>query len=542
VSGSPVGGGSGYLDAIDPNQANYVVSTAAALKSALASASSGQIVYLADGATITLNSDSQIYGVPSWLGDSVGFNVNPGVTLAGGRSGKIVLSSSYRPTAYWYAVALGAGARMSGVIIQGGESNSSNTYHWSGVACAKNAQVDNCEIYGMSGGQAVSIYGSGVWVHHNYLHHCQCTSQSGYGVCVVSSPTASTIEANKFDYCKHAIASAAGLNSWVFRYNQLGAHFVYGQIDSHGQNDGQSYAGNKIEIYNNTSTCTDRWFVQILGIPNTLVSVYNNWTYLPASFVDYGGSGWGYAAAIGQIMTSVSGYGYNAPNQGKFVKMESYNNWYGTTAFKPSVDTTAPGQPSLITPANGQTINGPCTLDWTDVSDTSGVTYNLQLLNDDLTSVALWKSGLTTSAYNLGLQTLDYGTYYWSVMTVDGAGNAGQWSSTGAFILSSLSSDTTPPGQPALKAPANGQSISHSYTLDWTDVSDASGVTYRLQVFNSDWTSMVVWKSGFTTSEYNLNSEILDDGKYYWSVMTVDGAGNIGQWSSIGVFTADNTP
>ena len=43
LDGSPVGGGAGYLNILDPSQADYVVDTAAELKSALAKATSGQI-------------------------------------------------------------------------------------------------------------------------------------------------------------------------------------------------------------------------------------------------------------------------------------------------------------------------------------------------------------------------------------------------------------------------------------------------------------------------------------------------------------------
>jgi len=41
VNGSPVGGGDEYLGTIGPSQADYVVDTAAELKSALAAAASG---------------------------------------------------------------------------------------------------------------------------------------------------------------------------------------------------------------------------------------------------------------------------------------------------------------------------------------------------------------------------------------------------------------------------------------------------------------------------------------------------------------------
>ena len=340
VDGSPVGGGTGYSQIYSAADSHHIATTAATLKAALAAASSGDIVYIADGATITLNSDAYMWGSPSWYGMAVFFYVPKGVILAAGRGqattpGKIVLDPSFHTTGWYTALALETNARMTGVTVAGAMLNSSETYVWSGVTCHDGTEVDNCEIYGMGGGQAViATCGNykGAWVHHNYLHHCQCTSQSGYGVLVDGGST--LVEGNKFEYCKHFIAAAAGLSSYVFRYNYLGAKLAYGgQIDCHGGNDDGTTtpAGDTIEIYNNTSINQGIWFVQIRGIPNTLCSVHNNWTYLAASYLDYGGAEWGYAGPIGEIMTSVPGKGYNAPNEGAFVRMTSYDNWFGTT-------------------------------------------------------------------------------------------------------------------------------------------------------------------------------------------------------------------
>jgi hypothetical protein len=202
-----------------------------------------------------------------------------------------------------------------------------------------------------------------------------------------------------------------------------------------------------------------------------------------------------------------------------------------------TLDTIAPGQPTLSSPGSWVKINHTYTMDWTDVIDDASnpVTYDLQVWNFDWTLMALSKSGLTTSDCNLSSEPLADGTYWWIVRAMDGAGNVGDWAFGGPFVLVS---DTNPPGQPTLLSPGSWERIDHSYTLDWTDVIDdaSNPATYDLLVFNFDWSSMVVVQGGLTPSEYNLSSETLADGTYWWIVRAVDGAGNIGEWAFGGPF------
>jgi hypothetical protein len=203
-------------------------------------------------------------------------------------------------------------------------------------------------------------------------------------------------------------------------------------------------------------------------------------------------------------------------------------------------DTIAPGQPTLLSPGSWEKIDHTYTLDWNDVIDEASnpVTYDLLFFNFDWTVMALSKSGLTTSDCNLSSETLADGTYWWIVRAVDGAGNVGEWTFGGPFILAS---EATAPGQPTLLSPGSWETINKTHTLDWDNVTDPSGVTYDLQVFNFDWTEMELSKSRLTTSEYNLSSETLDDGTYWWIVRAVDGAGNVGEWAFGGPFILDNS-
>jgi hypothetical protein len=105
---------------------------------------------------------------------------------------------------------------------------------------------------------------------------------------------------------------------------------------------------------------------------------------------------------------------------------------------QPPVDNMPPPTPSLISPTNGANLTDSTPLfDWSDVSDPSGVTYDISITRDaGFASIALQKTGLTASAYELApAEALAAGTYYWRVRAVDNAGNIGLWSPNWSFTV-----------------------------------------------------------------------------------------------------------
>ena len=84
--------------------------------------------------------------------------------------------------------------------------------------------------------------------------------------------------------------------------------------------------------------------------------------------------------------------------------------------------------------------------DWTDLTDPSGVKYDLEVASDSTFATPLLeKTGLVQSEYTLAeserLQLKDTKAgYYWRVRAVDGAGNAGQWSVPILFFVGSATS------------------------------------------------------------------------------------------------------
>jgi hypothetical protein len=206
-----------------------------------------------------------------------------------------------------------------------------------------------------------------------------------------------------------------------------------------------------------------------------------------------------------------------------------------------AADKTAPAVPALVLPANEATVNTATPeMDWSDVTDPSGVNYSLQIATDaEFATLAFSKDGLTASKYTLGTaEALGYGQYYWRVRALDSVGNPSAWAPAWSFSLPAP--DTTAPVQPELTSPADGASIdSGTPKLDWSDVSDPSGVSYSLQIAaDPGFTSLVLNKDGLTASEYTVaGGEELGSGQYYWRVKAMDGAANGSDWTAGWSFT-----
>jgi len=150
LDGSPIGGGLGYLNTIDPSEADSVVDTAAELKAALVKATSGQIVYVADGATILLTSSSStIYSASTFV------RVPPGVILAGGRGrpgvtpGIIRVGSSLVADSGKTCISCAAGAKVGGLEIDGPDETTAQTNRFNGIVAADDAEVFNNDIHGL---------------------------------------------------------------------------------------------------------------------------------------------------------------------------------------------------------------------------------------------------------------------------------------------------------------------------------------------------------------------------------------------------------
>jgi hypothetical protein len=99
------------------------------------------------------------------------------------------------------------------------------------------------------------------------------------------------------------------------------------------------------------------------------------------------------------------------------------------------IDTGPPPTVSLISPADGASVNLPVTLDWTDAVDDSGwaVSYQVQVDSDTSFSPPELDVIVSTSTYTIN--SLPPGTHYWRVRVKDAAGNYSAWSTVRSFNI-----------------------------------------------------------------------------------------------------------
>jgi hypothetical protein len=118
---------------------------------------------------------------------------------------------------------------------------------------------------------------------------------------------------------------------------------------------------------------------------------------------------------------------------------------------------------------------------------------------------------------------------------------AGYADGNAANAIFTMESD--PPPIPVLISPANRSRLGFmgevTPTFEWSEVSDDSGVYYKLQIATSDnvtatgeFANPLVSVTGLGETSYTLDeTEALPLGTYYWTVQAVDGAENAGEWS-----------
>jgi len=282
-TGDPVGGGAGYR-AILPAPAEPVA-TGDALVAALADARAGDVVYVADGAEIDLTGRATI-------------EIPASVTLASGR-GRDGSAGALLQTTDLGAMPLlrvaGPGVRVTGLRLRGPdperrtdqmrrlgkEGKYYSIPNSRGIQTAHpDLEVDNCELSGWSHAAVLLRRGAGGHVHHNHMHHNQ-RSGLGYGVCL--DQATALVEANRFDFCRHAIAGTGRPGTgYEARYNLVGPHANGHSFDMHGgadRKDGTDVAGGRILIHHNVFQAVGVPAVCIRGRPEVGAEIHHNRFY-----------------------------------------------------------------------------------------------------------------------------------------------------------------------------------------------------------------------------------------------------------------------
>lgn len=193
--------------------------------------------------------------------------------------------------------------------------------------------------------------------------------------------------------------------------------------------------------------------------------------------------------------------------------------WY--TAHVRATLTIYVAAPSLLSPENGAILNRTPAIRWSPAEGSAPpITYEV-LVDEDrgFPSPQILRAGASTEL--AAALELEDGEYYWRVRARDAIGNE-NLSAVWQFTV-----DTVPPGAPALLSPANGAELSGVPTFEWSEVGDPSGVRYELWLDNDlSFESPQLFKTDLTDNFYEPAEKSLTEGRWYWCVRAVDGAGN----------------
>ncbi|WP_292366544.1 CARDB domain-containing protein [Methanoculleus sp. UBA208] len=279
-TGNPIGGGDGYKNIVSRSNADFIVDTTSELVSALGSAQSGDIIWVEQNANIDMSGRTTTIRAGVILASNRGENGSPGGRIYQTSAGTRLFTIG------------GQNVRITGLRIEGPQKDTSASSTNVGIYTSyRNLEVDNCEIFGW-GNAAIGIAGTGgsdmktgAYIHHNYIHHNQVAGL-GYGVCLSSGGVA-LVEANYFDYCRHAITGAgmAG-DGYEARYNICGPNWITTSphnFDMHGTTSGSTtIAGDTIKIHHNTFLGTTSQMptcIAIRGVPRDGAYIDHNWFY-----------------------------------------------------------------------------------------------------------------------------------------------------------------------------------------------------------------------------------------------------------------------
>ena len=89
----------------------------------------------------------------------------------------------------------------------------------------------------------------------------------------------------------------------------------------------------------------------------------------------------------------------------------------------------APPEPTLLYPVAGSTMaNSLISFDWTDVSDSNGVSYTIDISDDaSFSNIVATASGLSASAHTVSSSLDRSKQYFWRIRTTDALGNTQAW-------------------------------------------------------------------------------------------------------------------
>lgn len=200
--------------------------------------------------------------------------------------------------------------------------------------------------------------------------------------------------------------------------------------------------------------------------------------------------------------------------------------WSTPFSFTTSSGATAPGIPTLLSPANGA-VNQPVALalTWTVSPNTS--TYDVEVATDAAFSAVVFsRTGLTNTTVSPTGLTNDR-IYHWRVRGV-GSGGTGAWSPTASFRTVALSGA---PAIPILASPSNQSTdVFLPVTIAWEAAANTASYDVQLSAA-SDFSSVLLEERNLATVSLQLN-DLAHNLTYYWRVRSVSASGAASAWSA----------
>lgn len=484
------GGGKDYPDTVDPDwPVVTLVGSVSELEAAVASAVSGDIVFVEGSAELDLTGVDLCLPAGVWLASDRGVDGSPGALLHDTETEKDPLIDI-----------CGDDVRITGLRILGadphecpdewpsdctgdieGDSNCRDCTPASIGIQTKGydrLEIDNNELAGWSYAATWFEEGTGHQVHHNFIHHTW-RQGLGYGVVLTGEADVDVLVAwNRFDANRHAIAgSGYPVQSYEARDNLVLEHANGHIFDMHGQDeredDGSEHAGDELLVHGNTLRTDDVYSLVVRGKPLTGSWFYDNCLAAGSSstayqrfytgnfYVDEDPSGASAPNTYGASASDCESLRWCIAEPG--VNTWTWHNKSGASVSSMGVgDFDGDGVDDIFR-ANGST--------WTWSSSGSGA----------------W-STLNTSSYTLDALVLVDVTGDGKTDVVRASGSGWSYSSGGSASWSSLSS--------------------HSESLDevlWGDL-DGDGAVDAFKTTGSQWQ----WSSGGSGSWTKLNSSSIE--------------------------------
>jgi hypothetical protein len=202
-----------------------------------------------------------------------------------------------------------------------------------------------------------------------------------------------------------------------------------------------------------------------------------------------------------------------------------------------TIDSTPPGKPNLISPANNSYhTSSTLTNSWNTVSD--AVLYIYESYNDAGATDLRWHQEITAPSTSKTAVGVADAIFWWRVKAVDAAGNVSDWSD-----LWKITVDSNKPGTPIISTPLDGQYFKTSPILNqWTPISDFSGIKqYWVEYIYSDGHTFSGGPYRYTTTNSRYHSPApTEQGGVTIRVRAEDNAGNLGEWSNAVHYTFDS--